>query len=187
MTIRINGTEYEGPIQVFEMGSRSLLSEHVLIQDATGKTVNRADILAALNALQPTTPTYRANFLYGVEDELDKLGYEFANGQTEEYLCEVWGHIKESLNSLAPTTEIAHLREIAEMAYRMLLVNAKQPNQSVSTIAVVTEDASRLMKLVQEWVIANSDWGKAAMNDVLSPCYKPSKLKEADHGKTEKG
>jgi hypothetical protein len=37
---------------------------------------------------------YRANFLWGNEDKLDVLLYEFANGQTEEYLLEIYKEIK---------------------------------------------------------------------------------------------
>lgn len=34
---------------------------------------------------------YRANFLFGFDDEsIESLGYEFANGKTEEYLKECW-------------------------------------------------------------------------------------------------
>jgi hypothetical protein len=36
---------------------------------------------------------YRANFLFGKDDEISELGYEFANAATEEYRQEKWNEI----------------------------------------------------------------------------------------------
>ena len=41
---------------------------------------------------------YRANFLWGKESKLEQLLYEFANGQTEEYLLEIYKEIIHFIN-----------------------------------------------------------------------------------------
>lgn len=44
--------------------------------------------------------SYRANFLWGFpEESIEALGYEFANGKTEEYLKECWAALIDKIKS----------------------------------------------------------------------------------------
>lgn len=53
----------------------------------------------------PTTQEYRANFLFGFDDDsIESLGYELANGKTEAYLKEVWQELVDKIKNPSPPT-----------------------------------------------------------------------------------
>lgn len=56
--------------------------------------------LAAPAGSAPDRSVYRANFLWGrPHGSIEEAGYEFANGQTEEYRKEWWGILLERVKA----------------------------------------------------------------------------------------
>lgn len=71
----------------------------VLIIDDIPKLPSAA-VLAALTGSAPGRSVYRANFLWGKpHGSIEEAGYEFANGQTEEYRKEWWGILLERVKA----------------------------------------------------------------------------------------